>query len=369
MDFRLSEEQQQLQMTVRAFLAATSPESQVRRLMATQSGYDSLVWRQLAEQLGLHSIAIPSEYGGSGFGYVELGVVFEEFGRSLLCAPFFATVALAAEVLLRCGDSAAKREFLPAISSGATIATFALSEGGQWRQEAVSLPARRDGTSWLITGEMTHVLDGATADLILVAARTANGVGVFAVPSDAPGLVRTPVETLDLTRKQAHLSFTDTPVRLIGDPARAWAGIAAALDSAAILLAAEQVGGSQRAMEMAVKYAGIREQFGRPIGSFQAVKHICADMLVHTESARSAAYHGMWALDAGQNVPVSASIAKSFCSTAYAQVAADNIQIHGGIGFTWEHSAHLYFKRATSSALLLGSPSHHREALAQRLGL
>jgi alkylation response protein AidB-like acyl-CoA dehydrogenase len=213
-------------------------------------------------------------------------------------------------------------------------------------------------------------LDGHVADLVLVAARTPAGISLFAVDKGAAGFVATPLETMDQTRKQAELTFTETPARLIGDEGDGWAAIARALDTAAIMLGAEQVGGASRALEMAVEYAKVRVQFGRPIGSFQAIKHKCADMLAETESARSAAYYGMWALSAeDDDVPTAARMAKIYCSQAFMHVASENIQIHGGIGFTWEHPAHLYFKRAKTCEVLLGTPAHHRQLLAGQLGL
>src|SRR5208282_5547905 len=220
------------------------------------------------------------------------------------------------------------------------------------------------------TGENAFVLDGYTADLILVAARTDAGISIFAVDGSAPGLTRTLMETLDLTRKQARLSFTDVPARLIGADGEGSAVLARVLDLAAVGLAAEAVGGAQRCLEMSVDYAKLRVQFGRPIGSFQAIKHKCADMLLEIESAKSAAYYAAWAAaDGSDELPLVASLAKAFCSEAYFHAAAENIQIHGGIGFTWEHDAHLYFKRAKSSELLFGDPAYHRELLAQRIGI
>jgi alkylation response protein AidB-like acyl-CoA dehydrogenase len=339
--------------------------------MATTNGYDASVWSQLSEQLGLQSMAIPAEYGGAGYGYIELGIIFEEMGRALLCAPFFSTVALAAEVLLRSGDEAAKKEYLPGLAEGQTIGALALLENSaRWGLENIATSAKRTADGWTLTGEKKFVIDGHVANLVLVAARTDAGISVFAVDPAASGFTATTVATMDQTRKQAELRFVDTPARLIGEDGQGATILEKALNTAAILLAAEQVGGASRALEMAVEYAKIRVQFGRPIGSFQAIKHKCADMLTETESARSAAYYGMWALAADdEDLPVAARLAKIYCSQAYMHVAAENIQVHGGIGFTWEHPAHLYFKRAKTSEVLLGTPAYHRELLAQQLGL
>jgi alkylation response protein AidB-like acyl-CoA dehydrogenase len=339
--------------------------------METTDGYDPAVWKQMGEQLGLQAIAIPEEYGGAGFGYVELTVIFEEMGAALLCAPYFSTVALATNALLSCGDESAKKDFLPGIAAGETIATLALTEDtGRWDLDAVSLAAKGKGGDWKLEGHKMFVIDGHTADLLLVAGRSAKGVSLFAVEGSAPGITRTPLATMDQTRKQARIEFSGTPARLLGEDGGAGPALSRTLDLAAVALAAEQVGGAQRCLDMAVDYAKTRIQFGRPIGSFQAIKHKCADMLLEVESAKSAAYYAGWAAaEDSEELPVVASLAKSYCSEAYFHAAAENIQIHGGIGFTWEHDAHLYFKRAKSSELLLGDPSYHRELLAQRIGI
>jgi alkylation response protein AidB-like acyl-CoA dehydrogenase len=371
MNFAFSEEQEELRSSVRRFLEDKSPMTEVRRLMETSEGYDPAVWKQMGEQLGLQAIAIPEEYGGVGFGYVELTVIFEEMGAALLCAPYFATVALAANALLSSGDERAKKDLLPGIASGETIATLALTEDtGRWDLDGVTLAATGKGGEWKLDGHKMFVIDGHTADLILVAGRTAKGVSLFAVESGAAGLTRTPLATMDQTRKQARIEFSGTPARLVGEDGGAGPALSRTLDLAAVALAAEQVGGAQRCLDMAVDYAKTRIQFGRPIGSFQAIKHKCADMLLEVESAKSAAYYAGWAAaEDSDELPVVASLAKSYCSEAYFHAAAENIQIHGGIGFTWEHDAHLYFKRAKSSELLLGDPSYHRELLAQRIGI
>jgi alkylation response protein AidB-like acyl-CoA dehydrogenase len=371
MNFAFSEEQEELRRTVRSFLEQKSSESEVRRLMETEEGYDEAVWKQMGEQMGLQGLAIPEEYGGSGYSYIELIVVLEEMGRRLLAAPYFSTVVLAANTLLQCGDDAAKKEYLPGIASGETIATLALTEAnGRWDEEGITLQASGSGDSWTLDGEKMFVIDGHTANLILVAAKTGAGTSLFAVQGDADGLTRTPLATMDQTRKQAKLTFAGTPARLIGTDGQGWQTLSTVLDLAAVGLAAEQVGGAQLVLEMAVQYAKDRIQFGRPIGSFQAIKHKCADMLLEVESAKSAAYYAGWcAAEMNDELPSVASLAKAYCSEAYFHAAAENIQIHGGIGFTWEHPAHLYFKRAKSSELLFGDPTYHRELLAQRIGI
>jgi len=370
-NFAFSEEQEELRKIVKQFLNDKSPEAEVRRLMETEEGYDQAVWDQMANQMGLQGLVIPEEFGGSGYSYVELIVVLEEMGRRLLAAPYFSTVVLAANALLHSGDDQAKKDLLPGIASGETKATLAFTEeNGRWDEEGITVEAKADGDSWTISGTKMFVLDGHTADLILVAARTGAGVSLFHVPADASGLTRTALATMDQTRKQAKLEFADTPATLIGTDGGGWEVLERVLDLTAVALAAEQVGGAQECLEMAVQYAKDRVQFGRPIGSFQAIKHKCADMLLEVESAKSAAYYAGWcAAELNDELPTVASLAKAYCSEAYFHTSAENIQIHGGIGFTWEHPAHLYFKRAKSSELLFGDPSYHRELLAQRLGI
>ena len=373
MNFLITDDQLELRATLRDFLAAKSAEPEVRRLMATETGYDPAVWAQLSDQLGLPGLAVPEEYGGAGFGYLELGIVFEEMGRALLCAPFLSSVALATEALLRCSDEAARKDLLPGLVAGRTTGTLALLEQpGRWDRAAVQLRASRvrGAEGWVLDGRKCYVPDGHTADLIMVGARTPAGVGLFAVDGAAAGLTAAPVPTLDQTRKQAQLEFASTPARLIGAAADGWPVLRQVLRTAAILLAAEQVGGAARAAEMAVSYAGLRVQFGRPVGSFQAIKHLCADMLTELEAARSAARYGLWALATGSpDLPLAASLAKVYCSQAYTRIAGDTIQVHGGIGFTWEHPAQLYFKRAKASESLFGTPGYHRSLLAAQLGL
>jgi alkylation response protein AidB-like acyl-CoA dehydrogenase len=326
----------------------------------------------MGEELGLQGLAVPEQYGGSGFGYVELGIIFEEAGRALLCAPYLASVALAAEALVRGGDVQAAEEYLPGICDGTLIATLALTEeDGRWDEEGVRLAATRSAAGWTLTGTKSYVPDGHAADLILVAARTESGISLFAVDGDSPEVVRTPLPTMDQTRKQARIEFAEAPARLLGDEGTAWPVIERTLATAAILLAAEQAGGAAAALDFAVEYAKVRVQYGRTIGSFQGIKHKCADMLVELEAARSAAYSELWALDAGDEgeIRIASALAQACCAEMFTRVAADAIQVTGAIGFTWEHPAHLYFKRAKSSEVLLGTPAYHRELLAAGLGL
>ena len=370
MNFAFSEEQETLREFVRNFLEEKSAEAAVREQMETDNGFDPDVWQQMSEQMGLQSLIVPEEFGGQGFGYVELIVVLEEMGRALLCAPFFSSVVLAANTLIHSGDETAKADLLPKIASG-TIATLAFTEeNGKWDESGITMQASESASGYTLDGSKMYVLDGNTAEIILVAAKTANGVSLFHVDAGADGLTRTSLATMDQTRKQSKLDFSGTPATLIGEEGKGWDTLSTVLDLAAVGLAAEQVGGAQMCLDMAVEYAKVRVQFGRPIGSFQAIKHKCADMLLEVESAKSAAYYAGWcAAEMNDELPSTASLAKAYCSEAYFHAAAENIQIHGGIGFTWEHPAHLYFKRAKSSELLFGDPTYHRELLAQRIGI
>ena len=371
MNFAFTDEQEQLRDFVRSFLEEKSPETAVREQMDTEQGFDADVWAQMSEQMGLPALTIPEAYGGQGFTRIEQVVVLEEMGRSLLCAPYFSSAVLAANALMLCGDEAAKQTHLPQIASGETRGTLAFTEqNGRWDEPGITMAATAANGSWRLDGVKMYVLDGHTADLVVVAARAADGVSLFTVDPHAAGLTRTALSTMDQTRKQAKLTFEGVEATLIGEEGQGWPVLETALDLAAVALAAEQVGGAQRCLDMSVEYAKVRVQFGRPIGSFQAIKHKCADMLLEVESAKSAAYYAGWcAAEMNDELPQVASLAKSYCSEAYFHAAAENIQIHGGIGFTWEHPAHLYFKRAKSSELLFGDPTYHRELLAQRIGL
>ncbi|WP_067491256.1 acyl-CoA dehydrogenase family protein [Actinomadura hibisca] len=360
-----TEEQEELRAALRRFFAERSAGAEVRRLMASGDGYDPKVWELMAGQLGLQGMAVPEEYGGAGFGVRELGVVFEEMGRALVCSPYLATV-MAAAALSASSDEDAKRDLLPGIASGEVIATLAWSEDGRWGLDDVAMQATRHEDGWQLTGTKSYVLDGHLADLLLIAARLNGQVALFAVDGNAPGLSRHSLPTLDQTRKLARLDLANVPARPVADRA----ALARALDVGLVALAAEQAGGAQRVLDMTVEYLKVRKQFGRPIGGFQAVKHRCADMFVQVESARSAVLHAALVADESPGeLPAAAALAKSYCSDAYFHVAGEGIQLHGGIGFTWEHDAHLYFKRAKSSQELFGSPDEHRRRLARLVGI
>ncbi|ONH55502.1 acyl-CoA dehydrogenase [Frankia sp. CcI49] len=369
MDFSFTEEQDELRRTVVDVLTDLSTEADVRRLMATRDGYDRKLWSQFAE-IGLLGLTTPERFGGAGYSLLEVGVVLEEAGRVLLCAPYLSTVVLAGTALLTAGDEAAAQEHLPAMAAGERIATVALTEdSARWDRDGVTATAEHGPDGWRLTGTKTFVPDGHIADLLIVVARCGAETGLFLVAGDAPRLTRTLLPTLDQTRKWARLELDGTPAQRLG-AGEAWPVIEKVLAVAAAALAVEQVGGAARTMEMAVGYAKVREQFGRPIGSFQAVKHTCANMLLQVESARAAAYYALWtAATDSPELPLSASVAKAYCSEAYYHCAAGNLQIHGGIGYTWEHPAHLYLKRAKASQFLFGSADHHRELVSRGVGI
>ena len=370
LDFTFTEEHDELRATIRAFLAEHSDELAVRAQMATERGYDPEVWTLLAEQLGLAGLIIPEVHGGAGMGYVELLVAMEEMGRALLCAPYLGTAVLATNALVACADAATQKDLLVQIAAGRAIVSLAHAEpNGRWDLAGITLRARAKGDGFELDGTKTWVLDGHVANALLVAARTDDGLGLFRVDARAEGLSRALIPSLDTTRKLATVELAATPAKLVsrGDQT---ANLERALALTTCALAAEQVGGAQRCLEMATDYAKTRLQFGRPIGSYQAIKHKCADMLVTVEFAKSAAYAACFA--AANDAPdllEAAALAKAYCSEAFFKVAAENIQVHGGMGFTWEHPAHLYFKRSKASDLLFGDAAHHRERLADSIGI
>jgi alkylation response protein AidB-like acyl-CoA dehydrogenase len=369
--FTFTEEHDELRASVRRFLIDKSPSAVVRQWMESEEGHDPALWRQMAGPLGLTGLAVPEKYGGSGGGPVELGIVLEELGRALLPSPYFATVALAGQALVACADDAAMERWLPAIADGSLTATLALAEErGSWRPEDVTTTASRDGRGWTLSGTKMFVVDGYTADLLLVVARTDQGPGLFGVPGQAPGVTRTRLDVLDPTRRLARIDLDGADAQRIDPGGDDSAYLSTVLALVVVGLAAEQVGGARACLDAAVEYAKIRVQFGRPIGSFQAIKHKCADLLVEVEAARSAAYHAAAeAAEGSPGLPVAATLAAAYCSAAYTHAAKENLQIHGGIGYTWEHDAHLYLKRAKSSEQLFGSPAMHRSRLAGLVGI
>ncbi|MGO9061393.1 MAG: acyl-CoA dehydrogenase family protein [Candidatus Binataceae bacterium] len=374
--FTFTDEQEQFRSAIRRFLNDRSPTTQVRRLMATAEGYDPAVWRQLSEDLALPGIHIPEQYGGAGFGMVELCIVTEELGRALLCAPYFSTAVLAANAILNSGTEAQKSALLPDIAKGARLATLAVTElNGNWDPMGIEVVATPDADGYLLDGVKSYVVDGHVADLLIVAARAPKTVGdeglaFFTLDANADGVERRLLESMDPTRKIARIDFHGAHANLLGNFDDGAKPILRTLDQAAIALANEMVGGAQTLLDSAVNYAKLRVQFGRTIGSFQAIKHKLADMLLDVELAKSAAYYAAQAAAVNNpEWPALASLAKAATSETYLSTAAQCIQIHGGVGFTWDNDTHLWFKRAKSSEVFLGQPSYHRELLMQRWGV
>jgi alkylation response protein AidB-like acyl-CoA dehydrogenase len=366
-----SAEHEELRQLVREFLQDKSPSREVRRLMEADGNRDDAVWAQMAGQLGLPGIALPTRYGGAGYGPAELAIVLEEMGRVLLVAPYFATVVLAGQALASSGDADAQERWLPGIADGSLTATLAVAEeSGTWDLSEVAASAEPDGDLWSVSGTKLFVIDGHTADLLLIAARAPDGLGVFAVDGDAAGVERAKLDSLDLTRELASVVLRGAPAVRVGAGADTVEWLSWAGDLALASLAAEQIGGAARCLELSVEYAKVREQFGRAIGSFQAIKHKCATMLLEVECGRSAVQHASVALSDGQSdASMAATLAYAYCSQAFTNVAKETIQVHGGLGYTWEHDAHLYLRRAKSSQLLFGPPARQRARLAEMAGL
>jgi alkylation response protein AidB-like acyl-CoA dehydrogenase len=372
MQFSFTSEQEEFRSVLRRFLEDRSPPTAVRRLMETETGWDRAAWREINETLGLTGVHVPEAYGGQGFGFVELGIVLEEMGRALLCAPFFASTVLAATAILNAGTEAQKKALLPDIASGDTIATLAFAEpNGRWDADGVSMTAAAvGGGRYRLDGVKSFVLDGHSADLIVVLARGPEGLSFFTVAGSVPGLERRPLKVMDPTRKQARLEFRGVEAELLGEAGGGAGPFAKTMTQAAVCLANEMVGGTERLRQSALDYANLRVQFGRTIASFQAMKHKQADMLVEVELAKSAAYYASAAVDDDDaDLPAIASLAKACAADAYMQTAIHTIQIHGGIGFTWDNDTHLWFKRAKSSEVFLGDPTWHREQMMRAWGI
>jgi alkylation response protein AidB-like acyl-CoA dehydrogenase len=374
--FAFTDEQEQFRSAIRRFLNDKSPTTEARRLMGTAEGYDPAVWRQMSEELALPGIHVPEQYGGAGFGIVELCIVTEELGRALLCAPYFSTAVLAANAILNSGTEAQKVALLPDIAKGARLATLAITEpDGNWDPASIEVVATPDADGYLLDGIKSYVVDGHLASLLIVAARTPKTVGceglaLFTLDANAGGIERRMLESMDPTRKIARIDFHHAHAKLLGNLDEGAKPILRTLDQAAIALANEMVGGAQALFDAAVNYAKLRVQFGRTIGSFQAIKHRLADMLLDVELAKSAAYYAAQAAAVDDpEWPALASLAKAAASETYLQTAIQCIQIHGGIGFTWDNDTHLWFKRAKSSEVFLGQPGYHRELLMQRWGV
>jgi alkylation response protein AidB-like acyl-CoA dehydrogenase len=369
MDFGFSEEQELLRKSAADFLGKECPMTYVRQMFDDERGYSDELWNKMAE-LGWMGLMYPEEFGGAGLTMVDLVVVLEEMGRVSLPGPFFSTVCLGGLVILEAGSNEQKKNVLPGLVAGKTKATFALlEEDARWDEKGVRLAAEKTGNGYQINGLKLFVPDAHVADVLVCAARTAEGVTLFLVDCQHSGVKTRLLKTMDQTRKLCEVSFDKVqvgPEAVVGAPGKGWDSLARVIDRSKVALCAEMCGGAQKVLDMSVEYAKIREQFGRPIGSFQAIQHKCANMLVQVESAKSAMYYAAWAVaNDVPEAPLAAAMAKAYCSDAYRQVTAEGIQIHGGIGFTWEHDMHIYFKRAKGSEVTFGDATWNRELVAR----
>ncbi|MGE4090645.1 MAG: acyl-CoA dehydrogenase family protein [Candidatus Binatia bacterium] len=377
MNFGFTEEQEALREATRKFLDNECPTTFVRKMMADDTAHATELWRKLAE-LGWLGIIVPEDFSGSGGSFLDLVVILEEAGKSLLPGPFFATALLGTPAILAGGSAEQKSALLPKIVEGTHIVTLALAEkSGRYDAGVITLAAQAKGNDFVLSGEKMFVPDAHVADQIIVAARTGgsgeDGVTLFLVDAKAPGVKVEQLKTVDMTRRQCHVALQDVAIartQVLGDAGKGWPVLRRVLDQAMAGLCAEAVGTGQQALDMAVAYAKERVQFGKPIGSFQAVKHKCVDMMVQVENARSLTYYAAWTVD--ENVPEARQavpMAKAYCSDMCKTVTSEAIQVHGGIGFTWEHDMHLFYRRGLASEAAFGSAPTHREVVAQTLNL
>ena len=362
MQFGLSESQTILKNNAHKFFATECPMTEVRRLMEGDTGYDAALWSKMAEQ-GYMGVVFPEEFGGLGLGMVELAVLLEEMGMALTPGPYFSTVVLAGTLLAKAGTDAQKKKYLAPIAEGKARATVALLEkGARWDAAAVKLELK-DG---LLSGEKLFVPDAAVADFVITVARQGGDLVLALVDAKASGFDATPMPALDLTRKLYKLTYDCVAAEVLVRGAAAEQALEAMMDLGAMGLAAELAGGMQRVLDISVAYVKTRKQFGKPVGQYQAVQHQCADMLVYTESSKSAAYFAAWALEEGiAEAPTAASVAKAYASDAGREVGNRGIQVHGGMGFTWENDVHLFYRRAKGNEIALGDATFHRERIAK----
>ena len=383
MELALTDEQRMIVQSAERFLAQVADSTAVRTAMASERGHDADTWGRIARELYWPALAIPEAYGGLGLGFVEVSLLQEQLGRRLLPSPFFATCCLATPALLLSQNQALKERWLPLIAAGELSASLAYTSSTRWDDAGVQVYAQSHGGGYRLNGHYLYVIDGADCDLLIIAARTPGSVGeagirLFAVPADTPGISRQRQPTLDQTRSLATITLKDVALsdeHLLSEPGQGWPLLRTVLHMAAIGLAAEQTGGAQQSLDLTLEYIKGREQFGRSIASFQAVKHRCADLMLAIECARSASYYAACIADeclkidgdplARRELAEAASAAKIHASEGFYQCAAESIQLHGGVGFNWEYDPHLYFKRARASEQLLGSPDVHREQLAK----
>lgn len=369
MDFGFSEEQDLLRQSAADFLRNECPMSYVRQMMEDERGYADEVWNKMAE-LGWMGLIVPEAYGGAGLSLVDLVVVLEEMGKVVLPGPFFSTVALGGLCVQAAGSEEQKKALLPGMASGQTTLTLAvLEENARWDEASVNLSAEKNGAGYVLNGVKLFVPDAHVVDHMICAARTSEGVTLFLLDRQQAGLGTRLLKTMDQTRKLCEVTLENVQVgadTLLGAPGQGWACLSRVLNQSKVALSAEMCGGAQQVLDMSVEYAKVREQFGRPIGSFQAIQHKCADMLVQVEGAKSATYYAAWAVsNDAPDAALAAAMAKAYCSDAYRQVTSEGIQVHGGIGFTWEHDLHIYFKRAKGSEVTFGDATWNRELVAR----
>lgn len=373
MNFAFDEDQEEFRATLRRFLEQVSPLSSTRELMAEPLAFSPDVWRRASDQVGLPGLVVSEEDGGQGLSFLELVIAAEELGRVVSGMPFLSTTS-AILAIQAAGSSEQRAQLLPALASGDQTAALATAEPGEgWGPDGIGVTASGDGDEVVLNGRKSYVLDGGSADLIVVSARREGTVGedeivLVVVEGDAAGVSRRVLDSMDQTRRMAEITLKDAKGRLLENGS--WSTLARTLDRVEVLLSAEMIGGAQVCLERAVDYAQKRHQFGRAIGSFQAIKHLCADMFVEIESAKAAVYYAAWAADEdNEELPVLAPLAKAYASQAYFFAASESLHVHGGIGFTWADDSHLYFKRAKVTELLYGDATANKELLAQRLGL
>jgi alkylation response protein AidB-like acyl-CoA dehydrogenase len=379
MDFGFNADQEMLRATARKFFENECTSDFVRARMAEDGGFTEEFWTKLAEQ-GWLGLVYPEAYGGAGLGFVDLTVLMEEMGRAVMPGPFFSTVLLGGLTLLEAGSDAQKKEWLTKIAEGLARVTLAWTEpSARWDAAGVTTTAKATGSGFTLSGTKLFVPDAHVAHALVVVARTAesqnpeDGISLFLVPTDATGVSVTLLPTMDQTRKLCEVKLDDVAVpaaAMLGTRGGGWTSLTRVVQRATVALCAEMCGGAQKVLDMTTEYAKIRIAFGKPIGSYQGVKHKAADMLVDVENAKSLTYYAAWAVD--ENVPeaaLAASMAKAYTSDAFRKVAGAGIQLHGGIGFTWEHDLHLYFKRAKASEFTFGDSTYHREKVAQLINL
>jgi alkylation response protein AidB-like acyl-CoA dehydrogenase len=373
LDFGFSEEQEMLRDAAKRFLADNCSTKFVRQMMADKIAHDAGFWRKLVD-LGWPGLLIPEEYGGQGGTFLDMTVIAEEAGKALIPGPFFTSALLAAPILIEGGSAEQKKEVLPRMAKGEFIGTVAIAEAaGRFDADGIQLKASKSGSDHTITGEKFFVPDAHVANGIAVAVRTGGsgekGITVLLVPPDAKGLTITQLKTVDMTRRLCHLKFDSVKATgMLGKENEGWPILRRTLDIATAALAAEMVGTAQKALDMSVEYAKTRVQFGKPIGSFQAVKHKCVDMMVAVENARSLTYFACWTVDTkSPEAATAVPMAKAYASDMAKNVTSEAIQVHGGIGFTWEHDMHLYHRRALAGEANLGNAPVHRETVAKSL--